>query len=323
MTTNSREETLRAWAIDAGRRLVRAGETLATRQTLSGLEHGNVAPWPGSDDLDFHGTLAAIWVWGRSHRLIADDRFALNVAAGWAFIESVWRRFIPSALGPTASDEAAYDCAMVLRAALADRAPRGTRDVAVLAETAARLLGVYLTDLEELGGREFRDPGFLVWNLADYARAVAERGLLAGARRFVDRAFGMKAPGTFASEPVISDGLFDFSSTTATRVLAVLSAEGATPFVGAWLRERVAPAAPRALVSRGMDEHSWNACVAAALGRAFVASTDDVFFDTHQAILAELDQRSLGGALGRQPGFPPETASTFYYALAVDALVKL
>ena len=44
MTTNSREETLRAWAIDAGRRLVRAGETLATRQTLSGLEHGNVAP---------------------------------------------------------------------------------------------------------------------------------------------------------------------------------------------------------------------------------------------------------------------------------------
>jgi hypothetical protein len=319
----SREETLRAWAVDAGRRLLRAGNALASLQRMSGLHHGNVAPWPGSDDLDFHGTLAAIWIWSRAHKLVGDDRYALNVAAGWAFVESSWRRFIPGALGPEASEEAPYDCAMVLRAALADRAPRGTRDVAMLAENAARLLGVHLADLQELGGREFRDPGFLAWNLADYARAVGERGLLAGARRFVDRAFGMKAPPVFAAEPSLADGLFDFSSTTATRVLAVLSTEGATPFVGAWLRERVATAAPRSFVPRPMDENVWNACVAAALGRAYVASTDPSFLDAHQNILGELDRRSLDGALGRQPGFPAETAATFYYALAVDALVKL
>jgi hypothetical protein len=323
VTTGDREETLRAWAVDAARRLIHAGEVLASRQSLSGPNQGNVTPWPGSDDLDFHGTLAAIWVWSRAHKLAVDDCFALNVAAGWAFVESSWRRFVPAALGPAASDEAAYDCAMVLRAALADRTPQGTRDVPVLAENAARLLGVYLSDLDDLGGREFRDPGFLVWNLADYARAVGERGLLANARRFVDRAFGMKAPPAFGSEPAIADGLFDFSSTAATRVLAVLSAEGATPFVGAWLRERVAAAAPHAFISRPMDENCWNACVATALGRAFVASTDPSFFDAHQDILVELDRRAVGGALGRQPGFPAETAATFYYTLAVDALVKL
>jgi hypothetical protein len=323
MTTVSREETLSAWAIDAGRRLVMAGDELAGRQTLGGPQHGNVAPWPGSEDVDFHGTLSAIWIWGRAGKLVAEDRFSVSVAAGWSFVESSWRTFVPGVLGPAASDEAAYDCAMVLRASLADLTLRASRNVSVLAESAARLLAVYLSDLDDLGGREFRDPGFLAWNLAEYARAVADRGLLASARRFVDRAFGMKAPPAFVSEPSAGNGLFDFSSTTATRVLAVLSAEGATPFVGAWLRERVAAAAPRTFVPRGMDENAWNACVAAALGRAFVASTDTCFFDAHQSTLAELDRRSIDGALGRQPGFPPETAATFYYALAVDALVKL
>jgi hypothetical protein len=323
METTSREEILRAWANDAARRLVRAGDVLAKRQTLSGPDHGNVPPWPGADDLDFHGTLAAIWIWTRAQKLANDDRFALNIGNGWSFVETVWRRFIPSALGPTAADEAAYDCAMVLRAAVADRVPKDARDVAGRAETAARLLAVYLSDLDDLSGREFKDPGFLVWNLADYARAIGERGLLAGARRFVDRAFGMKAPAPFGNEPAPLDGLFDFSSTTATRVLAVLAGEGATPFVGAWLRERVAAGAPRTFMRRPMDENTWNACTATALGRAFVVSTDSTFFDAHQAIMAELDRRSGDGGLGRQPGFAAETSATFYYALAVDALVKV
>jgi hypothetical protein len=323
MTSSTREESLRAWAIDAGRRLVHAGEVLAARQSLSGPEQGNVPPWPGCDELDFHGTLSALWIWSRAQKLHGEDRFALNIAAGWAFVDTAWRRFIPAALGPAASDEAPYDCAMVLRAAVADRSPRGAGDVVSRAESAARLLAVYLSDLDDLSGREFHDPGFLAWNLADYARAAGDRGLLAGARRFVDRAFGMKAPPSFAAEPASADGLFDFSSTTATRVLAVLSAEGATPFVGAWLRERVASATPRALVPRPLDENSWNALVAAALGRAFVVSTDPTFLDAYQAIMSELDQRSVEGGLGRAPGFPAESAATFAFALAIDSLVKL
>jgi hypothetical protein len=323
METMSREEILRAWAADAARRFQRAGDVLAARQVLSGPDKGNVPPWPGADDADFHGTLAAIWIWTRAQKLAHGDRFALNVAGGWSFVESAWRRFIPSALGPTSPDEAAYDCAMVLRAAVADQLPRDSRDLATRVETAARLLAVYLADLDDLGGREFKDPGFLVWSLADYARAIGERGMLAGARRFVDRAFGMKAPPAFTAEPGPTDGLFDFSSTTATRILSVLAGEGATPFVGAWLRERVGTGAPRGFVRRPMDENAWNACTATALGRAFVVSTDPTFFDAHQAIMAELDRRSSDGGLGRQPGFAGETLATFYYALAVDALVKV
>jgi len=322
MTSASREETLKAWAGAAAQRLVRAGEVLAARQILSGQEPGNVPPWPGSDDLDFHGTLAAVWIWTRAEKLTGQDRFALNIAAGWSFVEKTWSHFIPTAIGPTTSEEAPYDCAMVLRAALVERSPRGGRDLGTLTENAARLLGVYLSDLDEVNGREFKDPGFLAWNLADYARDLGERGLLATARRFVDRAFGMKAPPAFASEPAATDGLFDFSSTTATRIMAVLSGEGATPFVGAWLRERVAAGSPTGFVPRPMDENTWNACAAVGLGRAFVISTDERFFDAHQAIMAELDTRLEDGALGRA-GLSSETSATFYYALAVDALVKV
>lgn len=325
MPTINREEILRNWAADAARRLVHAGDLLAARQSLSGPDHGNVPPWAGSDALDFHGTLASIWIWLRAERLTGEDRFELNIASGWSFVEQAWRRFIPTALDPSASDEAPYDCAMVLRAAALEHSTRGKRDTASLAESAARVLSAYLSDLEDLGGREFKDPGFLVWSLAEYARGIGERGLLTNARRFVDRAFGMKAPPAFASEATATDALFDFSSTTATRILSVVAGEGATPFVGAWLRERVSSGAPTELIARPMDENVWNACVAVAMGRAFVVSTLPAFLDAHQAIMAELDRRATDGALTRhrQEGPSGETLATYYYALAVDALVKL
>jgi hypothetical protein len=317
-----RDERLRAWAGEAAARLARIGEALAARQISSGAAQGNVPPWPGADDQDFHGTLAAVWIWARAQKLTGEDRFAVNIGSAWSFVANAWKRFIPSALGASATDEAPYDCAMLLRAAALDRS-QASEDLRGQIESAARLLGVYLSDLDDLGGREFRDPGFLAWCLADYARETGDRGLLASARRFVDRAFGMKAPPAFSAEPAATDGLFDFSSTTSTRIHAVLAGEGATPFVGAWLRERVGASAPRELVSRPMDENAWNACVAAALGRAYVVATDTVFFDGHQAIIAELDRRAEGAAISRHPGLPIETLATFYYALAVDSLVKL
>ena len=112
----------------------------------------------------------------------------------------------------------------------------------------------------------------------------------------------MKAPPPFASEPAATAGLFDFSSTTATRVLAIVAAEGTTPFVGAWLRERVAAGAcPRSFVPRRIDENTWNACVAWALGRAYVVSTDPVFLQAYSDIIDELERRDgdRDGALGR------------------------
>ena len=134
----------------------------------------------------------------------------------------------------------------------------------------------------------------------------------------------MKAPPSFTSEPAAAGGLFDFSSTTATRILAVMAAEGHTPFVGAWLRERAAAGAPKGFVARRLDENTWNACVAWALGRAYVVSTDRLFLEAYSEIMDELEHRDTDsdGALARDRTVrAAETAATFYYALAVDALV--
>ncbi|MBC8132610.1 MAG: hypothetical protein H7X95_06485 [Deltaproteobacteria bacterium] len=309
----------------------RAGAGLVLRQAKGGISRGNVAPWPGCADDDFHGTLAAIWVWSRYQALAGDPRFAGNRDAAWSFVEGVWRQFIPEAIGPeAASDEAAYDCAMVLRAALGERAIGGATGArGALIGGAARVLAAYLADLDDLSGRDFQDPGFAAWNLIDYARAVEDRGLLSAGRRFVERAFGMKAPQIFTSEPEPPGRLFDFSSTIATRVSAIISSEGNTPFVGAWLRERVVSAIPMGFATRARDENCWNACVAAVMGRAYVVSTDPVFLERHRIICSELARRDTasdaglgrGGALvGAMPG--PDTLATFYYALATDALVR-
>src|SRR6185295_1522501 len=120
---------IKTYAAQAAQHLERAGSGLAARQQKPGGGagghaadgQGNVPPWRGSTDLDFHGTLAAIWIWGRHQQLTGDARFEPARTAAWAFVERVWRRFIPEAIGPDAGDEAAYDCALVLRAALADR----------------------------------------------------------------------------------------------------------------------------------------------------------------------------------------------------------
>ena len=316
---------LKTYTPQAIHHLAHAGATLAARQIATGAIAGNVPPWGGSTDSDFHGTLSAIWIWARHQRLSNDTRFATHRAAGWAFVEAASRRFIPDALGSAASDEAAYDCALLLVAHDVDRgldAGNGRRQL--LADGAARLLSAYLGDLDELGGREFRDPGFLAWALIEYARTVEDRGLLASGRRFIERAFGMTTPPAFASEPPVTGGLFDFSSTTATRVMAIAAAEGTTPFLGAWLRERVAAIVPPSFVPRRFDENTWNACAAWALGRAYVISTDPVFLQAHSEIIDELERRDgdRDGAIGRdRASKSAETAATFYYALAVDSLV--
>ena len=134
----------------------------------------------------------------------------------------------------------------------------------------------------------------------------------------------MKTLAPFVGEPSASGGLFDFSSTTATRVMAVIAAEGATPFVGAWLRERVGDSVPAGFSPRRLDENTWNACVAWALGKAYVVSTDPVFMQAYSDVMDELERRDSDrdGALGRDGTVKAaETATTFYYALAIDALV--
>jgi len=316
---------LKTYAPQAVRHLAAAGHILSERQETVAGRRGNVPAWPGSDDVDFHGTLSAVWIWARHQRLSGANRYQGARSAAWGFIETNAKRFIPDAIDSAAGDETAYDCALVLLATAAERGLGGTDGKRqAIAERAARVLAIHLGVLDDLSGREFSDPGFLVYALAEYARAIDDRGLLAGARRFVDRAFGMKSPGSFGAEPSAAGGLFDFSSTTATRILAVIAAEGPTPFVGAWLRERVAALVPHGFTSRRLDENTWNACAAWALGRAYVISTDPIFMQAYSDTMDELERRDADrdGALARDKTVrAAETAATFYYSLAVDALV--
>jgi hypothetical protein len=168
---------LKNYNVQALQQFERAGRTLAARQDRGssgpGQGQGNVPPWPGSTDPDFHGTLAAIWIWARHQNLSGDTRFAGHREAAWVFVAAVWRMFVPEAIGPHASDEAAYDCALVLRAVLGE-AELGTVDAerAQLAASAARVLAAYLGDLDDLSGRDFHDPGFLAWNASSSGRSA-------------------------------------------------------------------------------------------------------------------------------------------------------
>src|SRR5262249_15486729 len=107
--------------------------------------------------------------------------------------------------------------------------------------------------------------------------------------------------------------------------LAIVAAEGSTPFVGAWLRERVVDSAPEGFTPRRLDENTWNACAAWALGKAYVVSTDPVFLQAYSDVMDELERRDSDrdGALGRDnTGRGRETGTTFDSALAMDALVR-
>lgn len=317
------EGVLAARAHKSARHLVRAGDVLVRRQAASGALRGNVAPWAGCADPDFHGTLAAVWLWSRAQVAAGEPRFGQQIAAGWAFTEAHWDAFIPRALSASASDEAPYDCAMVLRACLAIHVVTGSGDWRRLGDVAARLLAGFLSDLQETSGRGFLDPGFLAWNLAEYARVVADRGLQASVGRFIDRAFGTRVPVPLADEPEAKGELFDFSSTGATRILAVCASEGETPFLGSWLRERAIKVCPERFLPRAQDENAWNACVAAAAGRAYRVSHEERYLDAYDHIVDELLGRAgeQEGALGRAPGYPSETLATFYFGLALDSML--
>jgi len=65
---------LKTYAPQAVRHLAAAGHILSERQETAVGRRGNVPAWPGSDDVDFHGTLSAVWIWARHQRLSGANR---------------------------------------------------------------------------------------------------------------------------------------------------------------------------------------------------------------------------------------------------------
>src|SRR5262245_25238850 len=89
---------------------------------------GNVPAWPGSDDVDFHGTLSAIWIWARHQRLSGASRYQGPRNQAWSFVETNAKSFIPDAIDSATGDETAYDCALALIASAAEHALGGALD---------------------------------------------------------------------------------------------------------------------------------------------------------------------------------------------------
>ena len=302
--------------------LARAGRKLELHQIEAiGPLRGNVSPWESREAEDFHGTLMAIWLWARHQTLSGQRRFADSREQAWRFVLEAGVRHLPESISE-GDYEAPFDCACLLRAALADR-PAGTEEARqAMADLAAGVLCAYVSSLPDAAGREFRDPGFLIWSLAEWSRATEdERGQKAAAA-FAERHFGTKAQPPEA-EPSPAGAMFDFLSTSATRALAVVAAQGETPFLGLWLRERVLPVFPRCFVPRVHDEHPWNASVAWLLGTGYTLTHEPGFLEAYFDVLDELARRDHDGdaALGRDPSFPEaETLPTWAWAVAMDSL---
>jgi hypothetical protein len=312
----------------AGKHRAQVAEHLGRTATFlaslqgEGALRGNVSPWRSTPYPDFHGTLQAIWVWARHAELTRDETHLPRIEAAWAFIDDQFARYVPVVLGPQAPYEAGYDCASVLLAAIADQRLFQDDQHRSRALQASEVLATYLEGLRESPGREFRDPGWMAYNLAEYGRLQEDPALVDAARVYVERCYPTKFP-SFVDEPNQDDVMFDFLSTQATRTMATVSALGHIPYTGAWLRERVLGAAPKAFVGRVRDEHAWNATVAAALGAAYRVSHDAGFLDGYFAILNELKRRDQAHAcaMARDSNYPEfESGPTFFWAFAMDAL---
>src|SRR5215831_178258 len=303
--------------------LSKAGRKLELHQVeAQGPLRGNVSPWESQEAESFHGTLMAIWVWARHEALTGQKRFSDSREQAWRFVLEAGVRNLPESIAD-ADYEAPFGCAVLLKAALADRHAGTDEARQAMADLASGVLRSYISGLDNADGREFRDPGFLVWALAEWARACDDDRALKVALTYAEKYFGTKAPPAPGVEPSPEGGMFDFVSTSATRGLAAIATQGETPFLGLWLRERVLQVMPRDFIRRPRDENSWNASVAWLLGAGYTLTHEPGFLDGYFHVMAELAIRDSDGdgALGRDASYPvAETLPTWAWAMAMDAL---
>jgi hypothetical protein len=303
------------------RHLGKAGRALELHQVeTSSPLRGNVSPIEDEDEADLTGTLMAIWIWARHEALSQKKRFEDNRAIAWDYALRSGAGDLAAAI-QSGDYEAPFNCALLLRAAMADREVGTADERQLVARDAAAGLRQYFRARDSLVGRDFRDPGFLLWSLAEWARADSDARLLTAAGQYVLRHFGVEPPPPAMEEPAPTGPLFDFLCTTATRVCAVLATQGETPAVRDWLRERVSQSLPTQFVPRPRDEHPWNASMAWALGAASRVTRAPALLGAYFAVLDALKARDADGdrALARDRSGASETLPTWAWAVAVEA----
>ena len=172
---------LKTYAPQAVRHLAAAGHVLAARQeTAAGAARATSRPGRASDDVDFHGTLSAIWIWARHQRLSgANALSAARAAPAWAFVEANAQALHPrrASTAPPATRRrttARWCC----RAAAAERgAGRRATASGRRSPTARRACSpIHLGALEILAGASSAIPGFLALRARSSTRAPSRTG---------------------------------------------------------------------------------------------------------------------------------------------------
>ena len=287
---------LKTYAPQAVRHLAAAGDVLAERQeTVAGPARATSPPGRAPTT----STSTARWRRSGSGRGTSGCRARTATrrprGAAWAFVETQ-REAVHSRRASTAPSAtrrrttARWPCSRARPSAalgeLGRQAAGGRRP------RARACWPITWARWRTCRGREFSDPGFLAYALAEYARAVDDRGLLAGAAqvrraRVRDegagavrgRAGGGRRPVRF----LVDDGDADPGGDRGGGGDAVRRRVAARARGGQRARPGSSP--------RRLDENTWNACVAWALGRAYVVSTDPVFMQAYSDMMDELERR--------------------------------
>ena len=304
----------------------------------SGTLRGSVCPWEiGAADTwgltileDFHDTLEAIWVWCYYTGITRKYTYEPNIDMAWKYITTNFERFIP----PDKEDEGLYDCSNVILCGSLYEKIFADKSYHEWIETAGNRLARYFLKIGA-SPKDYSDwmvESCWAWWLASCLGHVAQflgnNEWLEAAKVFVKRTvINEEEPfGSLEKEPHrIGPGDHDCFSCNANKVLALLSCCPSNKVIEKIIVNRFLPLIPKHFVKREVDENAWNANVAMALGKSYLATRKEGFLPSYFAIMEELERRDIqkSSALPRSEYFKArESWVTFFYAYAYASVIS-
>lgn len=305
----------------------------------SGTLRGSVCPWEiGAADTwgltileDFHDTLEAIWVWCYYSGISRKHAYEPNIDMAWKYITTNFERFIP----PDQEDEGLYDCSHVILCGSLYEKVFGDKSYHEWIEIAGNKLARYFLKIGALP-KDYSDwmtESCVVWWLAsrlgNVAQSLGNNEWLKAAKVFVKRTvIGEEEPfSSIEKEPRrMGHGDHDCFSCNTSKVLALLSCCPSNEVIEKMIANRFLSLIPKQFVKRKTDENAWNANVAMALGKSYLATRNDEFLHSYFAIMEELKRRDIEktSALPRSEDFKArESWVTFFYAYAYASVISL
>ncbi len=312
----------------------RASEFLAKCQVIEpyvekGKLRGCVCPWEIGESADggafpiledFHDTLEAIWVWSYDKKISGKQTFKPNIDWAWRYALTNWNRFIGGR--QEIAPKSLYDCSHFLYSGTTYQEEFNEEVCVSKMIQAGDYLQKHLANLEETKDREYSDPFWMAHCLGLAARKLNQNNWLETVEEFLERTV-VECADPFSDarrEPRhIGPGGHDFFSKNANKALALSSCLVQRTQLDGILLGKFLPRVSEGFVPRHTDENAWNAHLATALGRSYVATGNLKFLRCYFAIMDELRTRDTHrlAALPRAPSFRRrESWVTFFFAQA-------